>query len=291
MLADVKERINKLAAIRRPKVMIGLFQGHHAPSIAESVRRAQKEVADVVVVGQEVDGVFESIPAGPDMADIHKKMIEVAMRGDIEGIVRGNVEEHGLMRGLKDALSMKIDENKLRIQNPSIMEDVRGNKFILGPTSTVWGRNNEEKILWTESAITLLQWLGYDKPKLGFLTSTRKANYKPGGSDNPDLRWSYNTWESAEYLVDYYTKKGYAAKNYEIHVEHAIADGCDIICVAEGPLGNAMLRGAVFIGGASFFASPRVAMAIPYEDTSQSEQDYFAHFPFIAAMINGKIKK
>lgn len=291
MIKDIKDRINNLAKIRRPKILIGLFQGRHTDSISESVRRAQREVADVVVVGQKVDGVFESIDVGPEMSEIHKKMVEVAMRGDIEGIVRGNVEEHGLMRGLKEASGLQIEENKLRIQNPSLVEDVRGNIFVLGPTSTVWGRNNEEKIFWTESAITLLGWFGYEKPKLGFLTSTRKANYKPGTSTNPDLLWSWGTWESAEYLVDYYTKKGFEAKNYEIHVEHAIADGCDIICVADGPIGNGMLRGAMFVGGATFFGSPRIAMPMPYEDTSQSEQDYFLHFPFLAAMINGKVKK
>ena len=270
--------------------MIGLYQGRHTESIAESVRRAQREVADVIVVGQPVDGVFESIEAGPDMAEIHKKMIEVAMRGDIEGIIRGNVEEHGLLRGMKEALKMDIDETELRIQAPGIIKDVKGNIFVLGPSSTVWGRNNREKILWTDSSIKLLKWLGYESPKLGFLTSTRKANYKPGGSDNPDLDWSWKTWESAEYLVDYYSKKGYQAKNYEIHVEHAITDGCDIICVADGPVGNGIFRGAFFLGGAQLVASPRMAITLPYEDTSQSEQDYFNHFPFVAAMINGNIR-
>ncbi|OGY43119.1 MAG: hypothetical protein A3J62_03395 [Candidatus Buchananbacteria bacterium RIFCSPHIGHO2_02_FULL_38_8] len=288
MIKDFKKRIQKLASQRRPKVLIGLYQGRHSESIAESVRRAQREVADVVVVGQTVDGV-ESIPAGPDMADIHKKMIEVVMRGDIEGVIRGNVEEHGLLRGLKDAMKLNIPENELRIQNPCVMEDLQGNIFALGPTSTVWGRNNNEKILWTDSAIRLLNWFDYKSPKLGFLTSTRKANYKKEPTDNPDLAWSWKTWESAEYLVDYYTKKGYRAKNYEIHVEHAVADGCDIICVAEGPIGNGIFRGAFFLGGAKMVAGPRLAMSIPYEDTSQSEQDYFVHFPFVVAMINGNL--
>lgn len=293
MLTNFKERIQKFASLRRPRVLIGLYQRRHSQAIAKSVQRAQKEVADVVVVGQPVEGVYESIPAGPAMEDIHRKMIEVALRGDIEGIVRGNVEEHGLLRGLKEAVNVPLKENELRIQNPSVMEDVRGNVFVLGPTSTVWGRNNQEKILWTDSAITLLEWLGYEKPKLGFLTSTRRANYQNRkiDVDNEDLQWSYRTWESAEYLVDYYTKKGYAAKNYEIHVEHAISDGCDIVCVAEGPIGNGMFRGAMFLGGAKFLASPRMGMPMPYEDTSQSEQDYYPHFPFVAAMINGGLKE
>lgn len=290
MLKDFRERIHKLAERRRPKVMIGLYQGRHASSIADSVKRAQYEVADIVAVGQQVDGVIESIEAGPDMAEIHQKMVErVMQQGDVEGIVRGNVEEHGLLRGLKAALNVKLKENELRIQNPCVMEDVKGNIFVLGPTSTVWGRNNEEKILWVDSAIRLLGWFGYDKPKLGFLTSTRRANYqnRQVDVDNDDLQWSYRTWESAEYLVDYYGKKGFAAKNYEIHVEHAVADGCDIVCVAEGPIGNGMFRGAFFLGGAKYIAGPRMAMPIPYEDTSQSEQDYYDHFPFVAAMING----
>ncbi|HBH46456.1 MAG: hypothetical protein A2445_03215 [Candidatus Jacksonbacteria bacterium RIFOXYC2_FULL_44_29] len=289
MLKDFRKKVKELASKRRPKVLIGLYQGRHSPSIAESVARAQKEVADVVVVGQPVEGVLESIPAGPDMAEIHAKMVEVAMRGDIEGIVRGNVEEHGLLRGLKDRLGIKLKENELRIQNPCVIEDVHGNIFAIGPSSTVWGRNNQEKILWVDAAIKLVGWFGYDQPKLGFLTSTRRANYlnRQIDVDNEDLRWSYRTWESAEYLVDYYAKKGYQTKNYEIHVEHAVADGCDIVCVAEGPIGNGMLRGAFFLSGAKYLAGPRVAMPLPYEDTSQSEQDYFEHFPFVAAMING----
>ncbi|MEW6610838.1 MAG: hypothetical protein AB1352_04430 [Patescibacteria group bacterium] len=290
MLNKFKERIQTIASIQRPRVLIGLYQGRHSESIAESIRRAQREVADVVVVGQPVEGV-ESIEAGPDMKDIHQKMVEVIMKGRVDGVIRGNVEEHGLLRGLRDALKMNIEENVLRIQNPGVLEDVKGNIFVLGPTSTVWGRNDREKILWVDSAITLVRWFGYDRPKLGFLTSTRRANYKQHSSEveNEDLKWSYRTWESAEYLVGYYSQKGFDAKNYEIHVEHAVNDGCDIICVAEGPLGNAMFRGAFFLGGAKLVAAPRMAMSIPYEDTSQSEQDYFVHFPFVAAMINGNL--
>jgi len=289
MLKDFKERVAKLAAQRRPKVLIGLYQGRHSKAIAESVRRAHYEVADVLVVGQPVDGV-PSIEAGPEMPAIHTKMIEVIANKQVEGVVRGNVEEHGFLLGLKSTLGQAIAENELRIQCPLVMEDVHGNIFVLGPGSTVWGRNDREKILWVDSCITMLKWFGYDKPKLGFLTSTRKANYKRVETDNPDLLWSYKTWESAEFLVDYYNKKGYSSKNYEIHVEHAIADNCDIICVAEGPIGNGMFRGAMFIGGAKYLASPRMAVPFPYEDTSQSEQDYYAHFPFVAAMINGKMK-
>ena len=220
---------------------------------------------------------------------IASKMVETVLKGGIEGIIRGNVEEHGLLVGLKEALQLSVPENELRVQNPCLIEDVKGNIVVIGPTSTVWGRNDEEKILWVDSAIKLLQWLGYTSPKLGFLTSTRRANYKRVVSDNPDLLWSYKTWESAEYLVDYYSKQGYRAKNYEIHVEHAVADGCDIICVSEGPIGNGMFRGAFFLGGAKLVGGPRMAMPIPYEDTSQSEQDYFLHFPFVAAMINGSL--
>jgi predicted methyltransferase MtxX (methanogen marker protein 4) len=290
MLNDFLERVNRLAVQRRPKVLIGLYQGRHTEAIADSVRRAHATVADVLVVGQPVEGV-PSIEVGPDMAAIHKRMVEVIVSGQVEGVVRGNVEEHGLLIALKDAFKQKIAENELRIQCPLVMKDVRNNIFVLGPGSTVWGRNNEEKILWVDSCLKMLEWFDYKSPKLGFLTSTRKANYKRVESDNPDLLWSYKTWESAEYLVDYYQKKGYTAKNYEIHVEHAIADSCDIICVAEGPIGNGMFRGAMYIGGASYLASPRMAIPFPYEDTSQSEQDFYAHFPFVAAMINGKLTK
>ena len=146
MLQDFKEKIQKLASLRRPKVLIGLYQGRHSESIAESVRRAQKEVADVVVVGQPVTGV-ESIEAGSDMKEIHAKMVETVLKGGIEGIIRGNVEEHGLLVGLKEALQLSVPENELRVQNPCLIEDVKGNIVVIGPTSTVWGRNDEEKIL------------------------------------------------------------------------------------------------------------------------------------------------
>ncbi len=291
MLKDLKERIGKLAFQKRPKIIIGLYQKRHTKSIAESVQRAQKEVADVIVVGQAMEGVYKSIEVGPDMKEIHAKMIEIISSGEIDGIVRGNVEEHGLLYGVKDALGMKMDANDLRIQNPGIIEDVNGNVFVLGPTSTVWGRENREKILWTDSAIKMLSWFGYHNPKLGFLTSTRRSNYKRPSIDetNKNLKWSYQTWESAEYLVDKYSQEGFLAKNYEINVEHAVADACDIICVAEGPIGNGIFRGAVLLGGAKLIAAPRIAISIPYEDTSQSEQDYYAHFLFVAAMVNGHL--
>lgn len=287
MLKHFKEKVRKLATLRRPKILIGLYRDRMSRAIEKSVQLAQKEIADVTVVGACVSGV-NCIDAGPDMTKIHEKMVEVIKTGEIEGVVRGNVEEHGLLRKLKDYLKPTIPENELRIQNPSLMEDIYGNLFVLGPTSTVWGRNNEEKILWTNSAIKLLNDFGYKKLKIGFLTSIRKANYKKTTVINEDTLWSYKTWEGAEKLVDHYAKKGFEAKNYEIHVEYAIKDGCDIICVAEGPMGNAMFRGAMFLGGAKLLASPRLALGIPYEDDSQSEQDYYPHILFAAAWINGK---
>ncbi len=290
MLNDFKQKVESLAKKRRPKIMIGLYQGRMNENIAESIRRAQKEIADLVVVGAPVEGV-ESIEVGPDMTEIHDKMVEIIEKGEVEGVVRGNVEEHGLLRKLMAKYAVGMAENEARIQNPCVMEDINGNVFILGPGSTVWGRNDQEKIYWTDSSIKFLASFGYDKPKLGFLTSIREANYKKTTVENEDTLWSYKTWESAEKLVKYYQDKGFEAKNYEIHVEHAVKDNCDIICVAEGPMGNAMFRGAFFLGGAKLLAGPRMALKIPYEDTSQSEQDYYNHILFAAAWINGNQNK
>ena len=287
MLNDFEEKIKTLAKKRRAKILIGLYQGRMSDSIAKSIQRAQKEIADVTVVGACVDGV-ECVPAGPEMEDIHDKMVEVIKQKKIEGIVRGNVEEHGLLRKLKTVFTPTLPENELRIQNPGVMVDISGRTYIIGPTSTVWGRNDREKKLWVDSSIRLLKEFGYDKPKLGFLTSIRKANYKKTTVENEDTLWSYKTWESAENLVEHYKKKGYEAKNYEIHVEHAVAHGCDIICLAEGPMGNALCRGLMFLGGARYIAGPRMALGIPYEDDSQSEQDYYPHVLFAAAWVNGK---
>lgn len=287
MLNDFEKKIEELSQRGRSKVVIGLYQGRMTDSIAKSVQKAQKEVADVVVVGACVKGV-ECVKAGPDMKDIHTKMIEVIKRKDIEGVVRGNVEEHGLLRGLKEIYVPSLPENELRIQNPCVIKDLSGKVYVVGPTSTVWGRNDEEKKLWVDSAIKLLKEFGYDKPKLGFLTSIRKANYKRTTVVNENTLWSYKTWESAENLVKYYGEKGYETKNYEIHLEHAVADNCDIICMAEGPMGNALIRGLAFLGGARFLAGPRMALGIPYEDDSQSEQDYYPHIVFANAWVNGK---
>jgi len=290
MLQDFPNKMQKLVKLGRPKIVIGLYQGRMNDEIAKSVQKAQKELADVVVVGAPVEDVFQSIEAGPEMEEIHDKMVEVIKNGKVDGVVRGNVEEHGLLRKLKTIYTPDMPENELRIQNPSIIEDIHGNRLIIGPTSTVWGRNNQEKIFWVDSAIKFLAEFGYKKPKLGFLTSIRKANYKKTTVENEDTLWSYGTWESAEYLVKYYQKKGYEAKNYEIHVEHAVADNCDIVCVAEGPMGNAMFRGAMFLGGLKILASPRMALGIPYEDDSQSETDYYPHILFATAWVNGKKK-
>ena len=71
MLKDFKQRVEVLAKKRRPKVMIGLYQGRHNEAIAESVRRVQREIADVVVVGLAVGGVYESISDGPAMGAIY----------------------------------------------------------------------------------------------------------------------------------------------------------------------------------------------------------------------------
>lgn len=286
MIKDFKQKIEKLAKLDRPKIVIGLYPERMTPSIANGIIKAQKEIADIIVVGRCVEGV-ECVKA-QTTDEIHDKMVSIIKDKKVDGVVRGNVEEHGLLRKLGKLFASNIPENELRIQNPGVMEDIKGNIFALGPSSTAFGRSNEEKILWVDSAIKLLNTFGYFKLKLGFLTSIRKANYKKTTVDNEDVRWAYNTWESAEYLVDYYRKKGFETKNYEIHVEQAADDGCDIICVAEGPIGNGIFRGAVLLGGAKLIAGPRMALGIPYEDDSQSEQDYYPHVLFACAWVNGQ---
>jgi len=289
MINDFEDKIKKLASLRRPKILIGLWEGRMTKSIERSIVKAQKELADLTVVGVKIKGV-SSIECGPNMSDIHDNMINIIKDKKVEGIVRGNVEEHGLLRKLKLVLRPKMNENDLRIQAPVLIKDLNNNIYLLGPGSTVWGRNDREKKIWVDCCIDFLQNFGYKNPKIGFLTSIRKDNYKKTTVENEDTLWSYKTWESAEKLVKHYRKRGFEANNYEIHIEKAVSDKCDIICVAEGPMGNLAARSLVFLGGAKLLANPRMALGIPYEDDSQSEQDYFPHILFATAWVNG-IKK
>ena len=72
------------------------------------------------------------------------------------------------------------------------------------------------------------------------------------------------TYEDAEFIVDYFAKKGIDARNYAIEIETALKDGCNIIVPPNGMVGNQIFRTLVLVGGGKMLTGSRANLPHPY---------------------------
>ena len=131
------------------------------------------------------------------------------------------------------------------------------------------------------------------KPKIGCVTGVRHETYQRKKEIRKGVQGSLNqTYEDANFVVDYFQKRGIEAKNYAIEIETALADGCNIIVPPNGMVGNQIFRTLVLVGGGKLLTGSRANLPHPYEDNSRSERDFEPHIKWLVAWINGrKFKK
>jgi predicted methyltransferase MtxX (methanogen marker protein 4) len=269
-MLSLKEQIFKLAKKRKRKVGIGLL--NVSPSILDSLKRAS-EYADIIVIGQKVKG-FKNIPA--NVKNLEEKEIEAILSKKIDGLIRGQADTYKF----EDLLAKRRGYDRSKITGFTIMEDQVGRSFLISSGSHSDGWTIKSKKQMTDAMIKFVKQFKL-KPKIGFLTWVRPGSV--GRNFFLD-----QTWEQAENLVCYYEKKGYQAKNYNIEIETAIVDKCNIIVFATGPSGNIFNRAIAFFTKDPFIIYLHVGIKENIVENSRTQQDYFNNIITAVALANRK---
>lgn len=265
---DLRKKLESLAHKKRVKVGIGLLRT--TPSIVRSLKKASA-FCDITVIGKKIAG-FKHIPAT-------QKSIEQA---ELKALRSRKI--HALIRGQSDAFLFEdwlakmggYDRKSLLLFEFFI--DQFGRSFFTTSGSHPDGWTIRSKKMQIDELLKVVKGFGL-KPKIGFRTLVR-----PGSVGR---NWFFDqSWEQAEYLTEHYTKLGYQAKNYNIEIETAIADGVNLMVFSDGATGNIFSRALLFFTRDPFLVYFHAGIKEVIIQNNRTLQDYSNHFLFAAAMVN-----
>jgi predicted methyltransferase MtxX (methanogen marker protein 4) len=278
----IKERIK----LGKPKIGFGLKKP--SKEVLKSLIKSKK-YAQIVLVGpstiKNIRGFKKIISEEPE-----KELAKILFNKEVEGIVRGTIDDFKTFEAYRALIGKDKTNEMIEL---ALLEDFYGRQFFLSQGSNPLGWTREEKIKDCEGIIKFMKTELKIKPKIGCITGVRHETYQRKKKIREGVEGILNqTYEDANFVVDYFRKRGIEAKNYAIEIETALKDGCNIIVPPNGMVGNQIFRTLVLIGGGKLLSCSRVNLPDPYEDNSRSETDFEPHIKWLVAWINGrKFKK
>jgi len=274
----IRERIK----LGKPKIGFGLKEPNK--EVLKSLVKSKK-YAEIILVGPKainsVKGFQKIISEEPE-----KELAKVLFNEEVEGIIRGTIDDFKTF----EAYSALIGKEKAKeMIELALMKDFYGRQFFVSQGSNPFGWTKEEKIKDCEGIIRFMKAELDIKPKIGLITGVRHETYARKKEIKEGVQGILNqTYEDAEFVVDYFTKKGIDVKNYTIEIETALNEGCNIIVPPNGMVGNQIFRTLAFLGGGSLLTGSRANLPHPYEDNSRGETDFETHIRWLVAWINGR---
>ena len=274
----IRERIK----LGKPKIGFGLKEPNK--EILKSLVKSKK-YAEIVLVGpnaiKNVKGFQKIISEEPE-----KELAKTLFNEEFDGITRGTIDDFKTFESYSDLIGQ---EKAKKIIGLALMEDFYGRQFFLSNGSNPHGWTKEEKIWDCEGVIKFMEAELGIRPKIGLITGIRHETYARKKDIEGGVQAILNqTYEDAEFIVDYFAKKEIDAKNYAIEIETALKDGCNIIVPPNGMVGNQIFRTLILVGGGKLLTGSRANLPHPYEDNSRSETDFETHIRWLVTWINGR---
>jgi len=243
---------------RKNRAKVGLGVGKVSEKLLRSAEAAS-DYANVVLVGDEK----EIKTAGTRLEIIHstepsKKLVELLVKGEIEGAVRGTLSATKTLSELKRSLDVQ------KLYRIALLETANGRPFFLAPVGIDEGNSVEDKVELIKRGVELMKRLGIEA-KVGILSGGR---FEDRGRDKQVDK----TLAEAELVTRKICELGIDAKNYSILIEDAIG-GANFIVAPDGISGNLIFRTLVFLGGGHGYGAP-VLMDKVFVDTSRVKDDF-----------------
>ena len=255
----------------RAKIGIGIIDP--SPELLATLKDGEK-YADIVVIGAKIEGYDYVLAKNPK--DIAIKEAELLVSGVIDGLIRGQADAFGF----RDALAAKRGYDFKKIAEVSLLQDADNRVFLLAPISNPLAWTIESKIFLAEQSATFVNSFGV-KPHVGILTAVRPESV--GRNAVVD-----ETWTQAEKVVDVLSHQKIDAKNYNIEIEKALSDGCNIIVMPNGAAGNQVFRACAFVMRRGLLASLSLGIDEVICENSRNEKDFGRYISMAVALVNRK---
>lgn len=262
-LSDIERKARKNCT------RIGLGVGKVSEKLLRSAEAAS-DYANVVLVGDE-----KQIKAiGTKLEVIHstepsKKLIELLVKGEIDGAVRGTLSATKTLSELKKSFNIK------KLYRVALLETAHGIPFFLAPVGIDEGNSVDDKVELIKRGLEFMKRLDIEA-KVGILSGGR---FEDKGRDERVDR----TLAEAELVTKRVCDMGISAKNYSILIEDAIGEA-NFIVAPDGISGNLIFRTLVFLGGGHGYGAP-ILMDKVFVDTSRVKDD-FARAIMLASALN-----
>jgi len=266
MISDIERKA------KRNHARIGLGIGKVSESLIRSAQDSH-EFAEVVLVGDEK----KIREIGTELEIIHssqpsKKLVELLVKGDIDGAVRGTLSATKTLSELKSSVGMT------KLYRIALLETADRIPFFLAPVGIDEGNSVEDKITLVKRGVEHMNRLGI-KAKVGILSGGR---FEDKGRDKTvDI-----TLVEAENVTQRLKDMGINATNYSILIEDAIKEA-NFIIAPDGISGNLIFRTLVFLGGGHGYGAP-VLMDKVFVDTSRVKEDAARAIMLASALVKPK---
>ena len=161
------------------------------------------------------------------------------------------------------------------LTNPALVRDAHRREFFLGPINAWEARGLRGKMQFASRTAGLLSGLGIT-PCVAAMAACRQGEAQTSSEAR--------SWDAAEKLVARLRTAGFDARNVSLSINAAVDDGCNLILVENGVVGNQVARTLLFLGGGDLLAHPVLSDAgVVYEDCSRDEVDFCRHVAFAAS--------
>lgn len=264
--------LEKVKNSPKKRVAISLFQTD--PEILESLNRA-KEYVNIVVVGNKIVG-FECIETNAEEGGF--KLLELWEQGKVDQIVRGQVDDLGMVDKFKQWKGIEPAEKRVDV---GLLETVTGWQFFMTAASNPDAQDYQDKERLTMGTIEFIKkYFPQTKIKVAVMATCR-----PGSVGRDPVMTQ--TYEEAEQLVKKLESMGIEAKNVHIEVEKAVEWGATLLVPARGAIGNQIFRGVLYLGNGKNYITPTYFPGKGiYEDNSRNEKDWFPHLIFASYLAS-----
>ncbi len=248
---------------------IGLGIGNASLKVIRSAEDAH-EYADVVIVGDQE----QIMAAGTELEIVHstepsKKLVEMLVRGEIDGAVRGTLSAKKTLSILKNSLGME------KLYRAALMETADGIPFFFAPVGIDEGNSIKDKIELIKLGVEHIARLGI-AARVGILSGGR---FEDKGRDKTVDR----TLEEAQIVTQRLNEMGIDAKNYSILIEEAIKEA-NFIIAPDGISGNLIFRTLVFLGAGHGYGAPVLTDKV-FVDTSRVKEDAVRAIMLASALV------
>lgn len=269
----------------KPDIGFGLKEPDS--EILESLERGKK-YANITLIGpkaiESIEGFKKVIDDNPE-----KKLANMIYNNEFEGIIRGTIDDFLTLETYQSLIGKELAAKEIEL---ILLEDIKGRQFYLSECSNPRGWDRESKMHGVIGVVDYMKNELCITPKVGFLTGIRHDTFtRRKENDEWPISYLKETYEDAQYGVEYFTKEQVEAKNYAIELSTALDEGCNIIVPPNGMVGNQIFRSLCLVGGGRIVAAQRANMPHPWEDNSRNEKDFEPHVKWLAAWINGKKMK